>query len=152
MFRAYSDWRELISDHSSIILDGVSWNRDLYRRVIGASGQTAAREIVTAGYVTDPDYASKLIGIMDSYHLYSFDEGMEEDEMSTEDKRKLADLEKGTLELQSMISGLERSKDTLKSGLQEHNQSIIKVTERLDIFEGESPMRVPPWAVGRSNR
>ena len=32
-----------------------------------------AREVNRAGYATDPSYASKLIGLMDRYDLYRYD-------------------------------------------------------------------------------
>ncbi|WP_324616451.1 glucosaminidase domain-containing protein [Paenibacillus bouchesdurhonensis] len=62
-FRAYNNWGESIRDHSKLILNGVSWNRNLYKKVIGADGRTAAREIAAAGYATDPGYATKIICI-----------------------------------------------------------------------------------------
>ena len=33
-----------------------------------------AREVNRAGYATDPSYAAKLIGLMDRYNLYRFDD------------------------------------------------------------------------------
>ncbi|WP_410769566.1 glycoside hydrolase family 73 protein [Fontibacillus sp. BL9] len=73
-FRAYRNWGESISDHSELILKGVSWNRNLYRGVIGKRGADAARAIAAAGYATDPKYAEKLISIMNEWNLYKYDE------------------------------------------------------------------------------
>ncbi|GAB6931566.1 hypothetical protein JCM10914A_55630 [Paenibacillus sp. JCM 10914] len=72
-FRAYNNWGESIADHTKLILNGVSWNRNLYKKVIGVDGKTAAREIQQAGYATDPKYATKLIALMDEYNLYQYD-------------------------------------------------------------------------------
>ncbi|WP_410511438.1 glucosaminidase domain-containing protein [Paenibacillus sp. BR2-3] len=122
-FRAYHNWGESVSDHSEIIKNGVSWNRDLYRKVIGASGITAAKEIAAAGYATDPDYAAKLIGIMDMYNLYQYDEGAkEEEEMSVEDKKKLEELEAELKELRAFFA------------------------ERLTLIESRASMTIPAWA------
>lgn len=73
-FRAYHNWGESISDHSKLILNGVSWNRDFYKGVIGKRGADAARAIAAAGYATDPKYAEKLISIMNEWNLYQYDE------------------------------------------------------------------------------
>lgn len=117
-FRAYNQWGESISDHTEILVKGVSWNRDLYRKVIGASGKTAAKEIASAGYATDPNYAQKLIRIMDAYNLYQYDLNKEEDEMSAEDKKRLVELETELKELR----------------------------ERMSIMESRAAMSIPTWA------
>lgn len=72
-FRAYNNWGESIADHTKLILGGVSWDRNKYKKVIGVDGRMAAKEIQKAGYATDPKYADKLIAIMDEYNLYQYD-------------------------------------------------------------------------------
>ncbi|MNC14694.1 Exo-glucosaminidase LytG precursor [compost metagenome] len=145
-FRAYNNWGESVADHSELIREGVSWNRNLYSKVIGVSGADAAREIAAAGYATDPDYASKLIQIMNAHNLFQYDEMKEDDEMSAEDKQKLASLEAQLKELQQLVTGLGTSRDTLKSGVMEQGQTIKNVIERLAALEGHSAMEVPEWA------
>ncbi|MEK5479882.1 glucosaminidase domain-containing protein [Paenibacillus sp. FSL R5-0407] len=90
-FRAYHNWGESIADHSRLILDGVSWNRNLYKGVIGKRGADAARAIAAAGYATDPKYAEKLISIMNEWNLYKYDESAtkpaKEDEPMTKEER-----------------------------------------------------------------
>ncbi|MBU5670238.1 glycoside hydrolase family 73 protein [Paenibacillus brevis] len=93
-FRAYHNWGESILDHSKLILNGVSWNRNLYKGVIGKRGADAARAIATAGYATDPKYAEKLISIMNEWNLYQYDESgsapvKEDDEAMKEELAKL---------------------------------------------------------------
>ncbi|MDQ0194972.1 glycoside hydrolase family 73 protein [Paenibacillus wynnii] len=125
-FRAYNHWGESISDHSEILVKGVSWNRNLYSKVIGATGKIAAREVAAAGYATDPNYAAKLIDIMDMYNLYQYDNQLEgEDEMSAEDKKELADL---------------------KAELQEMRQALIKLEQHMSLMESRSAMSIPSWA------
>lgn len=72
-FRKYHNWGESIKDHSDLFLNGVSWNRNLYRGVIGTDGITASREVAKAGYATDPNYADKLIMIISAHDLLQYD-------------------------------------------------------------------------------
>jgi hypothetical protein len=102
--------------------------------------------VAAAGYATDPKYAAKLIQIMNTYNLYAYDEIKEENEMSAEDKQKLANLEKELKELRIMLSDLTASRDTLKTGVQEQGQAITGVTDRLSLIEGRMVMNVPAWA------
>ncbi|WNS45538.1 glucosaminidase domain-containing protein [Paenibacillus sp. MMS20-IR301] len=146
LFRAYNNWGESVADHSALIAQGVSWNRNLYSKVVGVDGKTAAREIAAAGYATDPNYASKLIQLMNTYNLYQYDEIKEDDEMSAEDKQKLDSLEGEVKELRVLLAGLTASRDTLKTGVQEQGQAIKGVTERVVIIEGRTVMNMPAWA------
>ncbi|WP_313641972.1 glycoside hydrolase family 73 protein [Paenibacillus sp.] len=147
-FRAYNNWGESVADHSVLIVNGVSWNRNLYSKVLGASGKVAAQEIAAAGYATDPNYAAKLIQIMNTYNLYLYDEDAKEgdDEMSAVDKQKLVSLETEIKELRALLASLTDSKDTLKTGVQELGQSINKLTDRVTLIESRAVMNVPPWA------
>lgn len=147
-FRAYNNWGESVADHSALIVNGVSWNRNLYSKVLGASGKVAAREIAAAGYATDPNYAAKLIQIMDAYDLYRYDEESKEgdDEMSAEDKQKLVNLEAELKDMRALLTGLTDSRDTLKTGVQEQGQTINKVLDRVTLIENRAVMDVPPWA------
>jgi len=72
-FRKYNNWAESVNDHSNLFINGVSWNRNLYRGVIGVDGITAAREVAKAGYATDPDYEKKLIKLITDHQLVKFD-------------------------------------------------------------------------------
>ena len=72
-FRKYNNWAESVADHSNLFINGVSWNRNLYRGVIGVDGITAAREVAKAGYATDPDYDKKLIKLITDHQLEKFD-------------------------------------------------------------------------------
>jgi len=72
-FRMYNNWTESITDHSKLILNGVSWNPKLYSKVIGKRGIEAAQEIAKAGYATDPNYATKLIDLINKHNLMKYD-------------------------------------------------------------------------------
>jgi Mannosyl-glycoprotein endo-beta-N-acetylglucosaminidase len=70
-FRAYYTLEQSIDDH------GKFFNRN--RRYAAAmavanDARAFARAIQDAGYATDPSYADKLIGLMDRYDLYRFDQ------------------------------------------------------------------------------
>lgn len=147
-FRAYNNWGESVADHSALIVNGVSWNRSLYSKAVGVNGKIAAQEIEDAGYATDPNYATKLIRIMNTYNLYQYDEGAKEgeEEMSAEDKQKLVSLENELKEQRALLAALTDSKDTLKTGVQEQGQTISKVVDHLSLIEGRATMNVPTWA------
>lgn len=69
LFRAYDSWAESVADHSAL-LTGLS----RYKAVIGERDYKAAcRAIKAAGYATDPNYADKLIQIIESYDLTAYD-------------------------------------------------------------------------------
>ena len=120
-FRAYHNWGESIADHSALMLKGVSWNRGLYLKVLHKDGKTAAHEVAKAGYATDPNYASKLISIMDMYNLYQYDttqSGIKEEDqpMTAEEKKKMDELEQKvqqqakTIEQQSAWIGSQKER------------------------------------------
>lgn len=63
-FRVYSSVTEGFADYARLV--GKS---DRYQSVVNApSAQAAAHAIQQSGYATDPDYANKLISIMDQLH------------------------------------------------------------------------------------
>lgn len=143
-FRAYHDFGESIADHSSLLVNGVSWNRGLYSGVLGADGRAAARAIAAAGYATDPKYEELLIQLMDRHNLYSYDE--EEEEMSAEDKKRLAELENTVKQLNLLIAGLTDSRDILKNGLTEQGNALKSLLPRLSAVEAKDSVNVPYWA------
>lgn len=73
-FRKYKDWNESLDAHAELFLKGTSWNKDKYNGVIAADDyKKAAQELQSAGYATDPDYAEKLISIIERYDLDLYD-------------------------------------------------------------------------------
>ncbi|STY35332.1 glucosaminidase domain-containing protein [Listeria fleischmannii] len=73
-FRKYTNWNESLDDHAQLFVNGTSWSKTKYHGVLGAKDyKIAAQEIMKAGYATDPDYASKLISIVEKYNLHIYD-------------------------------------------------------------------------------
>jgi hypothetical protein len=76
-FRAYSNGYDSFVDHGRFFLEN--------RRYATALKQTKdpvafAQGIADAGYATDPDYATKLITLMDRFNLYGYDLGYDQQE------------------------------------------------------------------------
>ena len=69
LFRAYDSWEESVADHSALLTGAAR-----YKAVIGERDyKTACRAIKAAGYATDPQYADKLIRLIESYGLTAYD-------------------------------------------------------------------------------
>ena len=78
-FRAYPDVRQSFDDHSRFLL------RSRYASLFKLAPldyASWARELKRCGYATDPNYASRLIAIIERYALYLYDtpEGRKADE------------------------------------------------------------------------
>lgn len=78
-FRAYNSWEASIKDHSNFLI-----KNKRYQAIIGEKDYRAAcKALQTAGYATDPNYASKLIQLIETYQLTRYDgvvTGTEKDE------------------------------------------------------------------------
>lgn len=73
-FRKYPSWYESIADLISLYKNGVSWDRDKYHKIIGETDyKKACKAVQAAGYATDPNYATKLIKIIESNKLTQYD-------------------------------------------------------------------------------
>jgi flagellum-specific peptidoglycan hydrolase FlgJ len=70
-FRAYNSVAESFVDHGLFFLEN---SRYAAAMSVKDDPRQFAREINRAGYATDPSYASKLIGLMDRYNLFRFDD------------------------------------------------------------------------------
>lgn len=69
LFRAYGSWAESVADHSAFLIAG-----SRYAAVIGETDYKAAcKAIKAAGYATAPDYAEKLISLIEGYKLTAYD-------------------------------------------------------------------------------
>jgi len=69
-FRAYKTIAESFVDHGRFFVENARYGTAM---VVKSDAQQFARELNRAGYATDPSYASKLIGLMDRYDLYRYD-------------------------------------------------------------------------------
>lgn len=73
-FRVYASWEESMDDHTNLFLNGVSWNPAKYTGVIQAQDyKQAAQALQDAGYATDPEYAGKIIQVIEENHLDQYD-------------------------------------------------------------------------------
>jgi flagellar protein FlgJ len=70
-FRAYNTIAESFIDHGRFFLENGRYSAAMAAR---NDPKQFAREINRAGYATDPGYAAKLIGLMDRYDLYRYDD------------------------------------------------------------------------------
>ena len=69
-FRAYNNAVESFVDHGEFFLGNRRYRRAL---AVRSDPRAFARAINRAGYATDPDYAPKLIELMDRFDLYIYD-------------------------------------------------------------------------------
>lgn len=72
-FRAYNNYEESFEDYANLILNGrfVKGGPLIYQRALNVKHDPDkyAHALKDCGYATDPDYAKKLISIMDQYKL-----------------------------------------------------------------------------------
>ncbi|WP_195985396.1 glucosaminidase domain-containing protein [Clostridium sp. D33t1_170424_F3] len=69
LFRAYGSWEESVNDHSDFLVGSAR-----YAAVIGERDyREAAEAIKAAGYATAPDYAEKLVSLIERYELTAYD-------------------------------------------------------------------------------
>lgn len=84
-FRAYDSWEESITDHSAFLKANKR-----YKAVIGETDYKKACEAIkAAGYATDPEYAEKLIKLIEGYDLTELD-GAAATQEAAEDKSQAA--------------------------------------------------------------
>ncbi|MGM0166421.1 hypothetical protein IGI39_001381 [Enterococcus sp. AZ135] len=73
-FKVYNSWEESLDDHTMLFVNGTNWNSQLYAGVLTAADyRQAAQALQTAGYATDPDYANKIISVIETYNLEQYD-------------------------------------------------------------------------------
>lgn len=69
-FRKYDSWSDCIEDHGLFFVEN-----SRYKKAIGETDyKKAITEIHKAGYATDPQYASKIVGVIESNKLYQLDD------------------------------------------------------------------------------
>lgn len=73
-FAVYKSWQESVYQHNQLFLKGTTWNKKQYKDVIDAKNYTdGAKALVKNAYATDPDYAKKIIRLVERYHLDIYD-------------------------------------------------------------------------------
>ena len=75
-FRSYNNWEESIEDHSKLLTSA-----SRYAKVVGETDyKKACNAIAAAGYATDPQYAQKLINLIEKNNLTQFDKPIIKDD------------------------------------------------------------------------
>lgn len=81
-FRKYDSWKESLIDHAKFFHEG--W-REAHYSTHGVIGQTdykkACRGLQNAGYATSKIYADQLMGLIEMYKLYKYDDVIKESEV-----------------------------------------------------------------------
>jgi flagellum-specific peptidoglycan hydrolase FlgJ len=73
-FCKYPSWYESMEDLARLYHNGVSWDRNKYKPIIGETNYVmACKKVQECGYCTDPNYAAKLINIIKKYDLTKYD-------------------------------------------------------------------------------
>lgn len=74
-FKVYKSWEDSLVKHAELIFYGTSWNAKQYQAVFEAKDyQSQARGLQSSGYATDPDYADKLIAMIEEWQLTQYDQ------------------------------------------------------------------------------
>jgi flagellar protein FlgJ len=69
-YRAYRSLADSLIDHDLMLRNGQRYAEAMHAR---NDPREFAQALADAGYATDPDYAGKLIALMDRYDLYRLD-------------------------------------------------------------------------------
>lgn len=74
-FRVYSNYDQSLDDYINLMLKGTTWNPDIYAGSWKSQAKTyqEAAESLQGVFATDPDYAQKLIDIIQEYNLNFYD-------------------------------------------------------------------------------
>ncbi|WP_425118715.1 glucosaminidase domain-containing protein, partial [Bacillus licheniformis] len=73
-FRKYPSWTESIQDLANLYVNGTSWNPNQYKAVVGEKDyKKATAALIKAGYASDPNYATKLNNLIQTYNLTQYD-------------------------------------------------------------------------------
>lgn len=78
-FKVYPSWAASMEAHALLLVNGTTWDADFYRQVTeGTTPAAQAQGLQAAGYATDPDYAEKLITMMEQWNLYQYNQPLDE--------------------------------------------------------------------------
>ncbi|BCA86005.1 N-acetylmuramoyl-L-alanine amidase [Enterococcus saigonensis] len=73
-FKVYDSWEASMDDHTMLFVNGVNWDPQKYEPVLLAKNyKVAANALQEAGYATDPQYADKIISMIEEYNLMQYD-------------------------------------------------------------------------------
>lgn len=90
-FKGYSSWEASIADHSAFLKENSRYSKaGFFLACALARYVAAAQALQTAGYATDPNYATKLISLIEIHHLAVYDQHGR-DAVMEEWKQKIVD-------------------------------------------------------------
>lgn len=73
-FQIYDSYEASIRAHARLFQNGTTWNHQQYKHVLASKDyKTQAKALVTDSYATDPDYADKLINLIEQFDLEKYD-------------------------------------------------------------------------------
>lgn len=73
-FQIYDSYEASIRAHNRLFQEGTTWNKNQYKDVLNAKNYSEqAKALVTDGYATDPDYATKLTNLIEQFNLNQYD-------------------------------------------------------------------------------
>ncbi|MFR0600368.1 glycoside hydrolase family 73 protein [Lactobacillus equicursoris] len=73
-FQIYDSYEASIRAHNRLFQEGTTWNKNQYKDVLNAKNYPEqAKALVTDGYATDPDYATKLTNLIEQFNLSQYD-------------------------------------------------------------------------------
>jgi flagellum-specific peptidoglycan hydrolase FlgJ len=79
-FRVYDSWEGSVRDHSDFLLENSRYTRaGFFDRCKELDYKGAAQALQNAGYATDPQYASKLIRLIETFKLWEHDKEVKTD-------------------------------------------------------------------------
>jgi flagellum-specific peptidoglycan hydrolase FlgJ len=107
-FRVYDSWSASVRDHSDFLLENSRYTRSgFFERCKELDYKGAAQALQNAGYATDPQYATKLIRIIESNELWQYD--MEVKTVMEELMKRMDDLEGKVNRLLDTVRVLEKT-------------------------------------------
>ena len=71
-WRKYTDWLSCLSDHAAFFRKNPRYAHALE---VEKDGIAFAKAVAEAGYATDPEYANKIISIINAHELLKLDDG-----------------------------------------------------------------------------
>lgn len=141
-FRAYGSWEESINDHSNFLTSS-----ERYRNIISErSYKAAGAEIQKAGYSTDPEYAKKLIGLIEQYGLTAYDD-IQKPEETMKINKKLCNAknfgEKRSHTKYIVVHYTSNKGDTAKNNAEYFARETVKASAHFFVDEKEIWESVP---------
>lgn len=109
-FRAYASWEDSIKDHSRFLHENRRYaNAGFFAHSAVGDYAGAARALQAAGYATDPNYAAKLISIIEGNGLTAYDREADQMIQAIEElKTQLADIKGELATTQQSLAEVQR--------------------------------------------